>query len=113
MKKLEQNNSKRSLHINLKTAATKKLIAKNVYVLGWDGLTLYHKAYYHKAISGRGWFFGMRKLSVNQGVWYIGGRKKKRQSGGFFPFAVLAAPILGNFAAPILKGIIGEGRKKI
>ena len=55
----------------------------------------------------------MRKLSVNQGVWYIGGRKKKRQRGGFFPFAVLAAPILGNFVAPILKGIIGGGRKKI
>lgn len=53
----------------------------------------------------------MRKLSVNRGVWYIGGRKKRRQRGGFFLFAVLAAPILGNFATPILKEIIRGGRK--
>ena len=55
----------------------------------------------------------MRKLSVNRGVWYIGGRKKRRQRGGFFLFAVLAAPILGNFATPIFKEIIRGGRKKI
>ena len=40
----------------------------------------------------------MRKQSVKRD-----GRKKRRQRGGFFPFAALVAPSLDNLAAPILK----------
>ena len=36
----------------------------------------------------------MKKQSVKRGIWYIGGRRK-RQRGGAFPVAALAAPILG------------------
>ena len=36
----------------------------------------------------------MKKQSVKRGIWYIGGRRK-RQRGGTFLVAVLAAPILG------------------
>ena len=36
----------------------------------------------------------MKKQSVKRGIWYIGGRRK-RQRGGAFLVAVLAAPILG------------------
>ena len=32
---------------------------------------------------------------MKRGIWYIGGRRKK-QKGGAFPLAALAAPILGN-----------------
>lgn len=46
-------------------------------------------------------------------IWYIDGRAKRRQRGGFFPFAALKAPIIGNLALLILEKIIGEGRKKM
>ena len=50
--KLEQNDSKISLHIKLKNAATKKFrpriwgyaLGEHLYILGQDGLTL-HKTY--------------------------------------------------------------------
>ena len=53
MEKLERNDSKISLHINLKNAATKKIrlriwsyaLGEYLYVLGGDGLTLHHKTY--------------------------------------------------------------------
>ena len=53
MEKLERNDSKISLYINLKNAATKKrkfrawgyALGENLYVLGRDGLTLHHKTY--------------------------------------------------------------------
>ena len=54
----------------------------------------------------------MRKKSVKRGVWYMGGRKKRRQKGGAFPFVVLAAPTLGNLGGIILKILIGGGRRK-
>lgn len=51
----------------------------------------------------------MRKQSVESGVWYIGGRRKRRgqQKGKFLPIrpllAVLAGPLIGSVAQPILK----------
>ena len=45
----------------------------------------------------------MRKLAVQRGAWFIGGRKKRQQRGGFSLLAVLAAPILRSLASPILK----------
>lgn len=42
----------------------------------------------------------------------MGGRKKRRQKGGAFPFVVLAAPTLGNLGGIILKILIGGGRRK-
>ena len=53
MEKLEQNDSKLNLKIQLKTSATKKLrlriwgysMGEYLYILGKDGLTLQHKTY--------------------------------------------------------------------
>ena len=46
-----------------------------------------------------------RKQSVRNGIWKIGGRKRKRnQRGGAIPFgliASLAAPVLGETAKPV------------
>ena len=51
-----------------------------------------------------------RKQSVRPGVWYIGGRqKRRRQKGGFLPIA----PILGSLAGPELGAIVGPVIKKI
>ena len=57
------------------------------------------------------------KQSVKKGIWYLGGRKKtkKRQRGKGFPLGLLAsieAPILGEFAKPILGKILGRGRRR-
>ena len=57
-----------------------------------------------------------RKPSVKRGVWYIGGRRRRRrgQKGEFLPIAGLlrsvAAPLIGEIAKPILRKIVG-GRK--
>ena len=50
----------------------------------------------------------MRKQSVRKGVWYIGGRRRKRrQKGGFSPVGAilgsLAGPALGAVAGPVVK----------
>ena len=53
MEKLEKNDSKRNLKIQLKNSATKKLrlriwgylMGEYLYILGKDGLTLQHKTY--------------------------------------------------------------------
>ena len=53
MKKLERNDSKRNLKIQLKNSANKKLrpriwgylMSEYLYILGKDGLTLQHKTY--------------------------------------------------------------------
>ena len=58
------------------------------------------------------------KQSVKKGVWYIGGKKKKKnlkktQKGKGIPFgliASLAAPVLGEVAKPILEKVFGRGR---
>ena len=58
------------------------------------------------------------KQTVKKGVWYIGGKRKKRnrkQKGGAFPIrliASLAGPLLGEIAKPIFKKIIGKDRKR-
>ena len=47
-------------------------------------------------------------------MWYIGGKRKRKQRGKGFPIglvASLAAPVLGAVAKPILKKIFG-GRKR-
>ena len=44
----------------------------------------------------------MKKQSVERGIWYIGGRRKRKR-GGAFPLAALAAPVLGNLGAIVLK----------
>ena len=55
------------------------------------------------------------KQSVKKGVWYIGGRKKKkRQKGKGIPFGLIAslvAPVLGEVAKPIFKKIFGRGQQ--
>ena len=56
------------------------------------------------------------KQSAKKGVWYIGGKRRKRrtQSRKGFPIRYLAsaaAPILGEVTKSILKKIVG-GRKK-
>lgn len=50
----------------------------------------------------------MRKQSVRKGVWYIGGRRRKRrQKGRFLPVGAilgsLAGPALGALAGPVVK----------
>ena len=44
----------------------------------------------------------MKKQSVKRGIWYISIRRKK-QKGGAFPLAALAASILGNLAGIVLQ----------
>ena len=44
----------------------------------------------------------MKKQSVERGIWYIGGRLKRKR-GGTFPLAALVAPILGNLGGIVLK----------
>ena len=57
-----------------------------------------------------------RKQSVKRGVWYIGGRRRKRrgQKGAFLPIAGLlgsvAAPLISEITKPILRKIVA-GRK--
>ena len=58
------------------------------------------------------------KQIVKKGIWRIGDRYKKRkrkQKGGAIPFGLMASlegPTLGEVAEPILKKIIGRGRKR-
>ena len=54
-----------------------------------------------------------RKQSVKGGVWYMGGRKRRRvrQRGDMFPFGAIAGPILGAVAQPLLKKISGGERR--
>ena len=49
----------------------------------------------------------MKKQSLKGGIWYICGRRK-RQRGGAFPLAALAAPVLGNLGVTVLKYIYLE-----
>ena len=63
--------------------------------------------------------------SVKKGVWYLGGRKKKRvvrkktkkeQRGKGFPLGHLVSvgvPFLGKIAKPIIKKNFGRRKKKI
>ena len=57
-----------------------------------------------------------RKQSVKRGVWYIGGRcrRRRRQQGGFLPIAGLlrsvAAPLISEITKPILRKIVGSRR---
>ena len=55
------------------------------------------------------------KQSVRKGVWYIGGKKRrKKQKGKGFPIGLLASvglPILSEIAKPVFKKIIGRGRR--
>ena len=117
--KLEQNNSKITLHILLEEAATKKLrlrvwahaLGKYLYILTKNGLTLRQNI-----CNQSNWqrFVGMRgKQSVRKGVWNIGSRKRRwkryrKQRGRSFPIGLLAsaaAPFLGEIAKPILKKV--------
>ena len=51
-----------------------------------------------------------RKQSVRWGVWYIGGRRKRRrQKGRFLPIT----SVLGSLAGPALGAIVGPVIKKI
>ena len=58
------------------------------------------------------------KTNSKNGVWYIGGKRKKRkrkQAGGAFPIGLIASiagPLLGEVAKPIFTKIIGRGTRK-
>ena len=63
------------------------------------------------------------RQSVRKGVWYLGGRRRKRikrgkkgQRGAFFPLAGLlgaaTGPIIGEIAKPLLKKFIGGRRRR-
>ena len=39
----------------------------------------------------------MRRQSIKRGIWHIGGRGRL-QTGGFFPLAALAGPVIGGLA---------------
>ena len=58
------------------------------------------------------------KQVVKKGVWYIGGkrkRKRKNQKGGAIPLGLIASfagPLLGEITKPIFKKI-GGGRRSI
>ena len=124
--KLERNDSKINIHIQLKAAATKKLrfmvwahsLGEYLYILTKNGLTLRHRTYAIKSERGR--LARMReKQSVEKGVWYIGGRKRHRkrtkrgQRGRGLPVGLIAsaaAPFLGEIAKPMFKKIFGGRR---
>ena len=55
-----------------------------------------------------------RKQSVKNGIWKIGGRKRKQRGGAilFGLIASLAAPVLGEIAKPVFKTILGRGTKR-
>ena len=48
----------------------------------------------------------MRKYSIQRGIWYIGGRRKKQRADVYL-LAALAAPILGGLGGIVLKNIFG------
>ena len=62
--------------------------------------------------------------SVKKGVWYLGGRKKKRivrkkpkkeHCSKGFPLRLLASvgmPFLGEIAKPVIKKRIGRGKRR-
>ena len=51
-----------------------------------------------------------REQLVRQGVWYIGGRKRRRkQKGGFLP----VASILGPLSGPAISAVADSVLKKI
>ena len=56
-----------------------------------------------------------RSQSVRGGVWYMGGRKirRQKQTGGFFPLAAVAGPLLGAVGGEVMKKIfVGRRRRK-
>ena len=54
----------------------------------------------------------MRCQSVRRGVWYIGGRRKRRkQTRGLFPVGALAAPIQGKLDV-VIKKLFGGKRRR-
>ena len=55
----------------------------------------------------------MKKQSVRQGFWNIGGRRNRhRQRGGFLPIIALATPILGSLSGVVIKTILGGKRPR-
>ena len=58
------------------------------------------------------------KQVVKKGVWYIGGkrkRKRKNQIGGVIPLGLIASfagSLLGEIAKPIFKKIVGGRRPR-
>ena len=59
-------------------------------------------------------FQGMIGNIDTRGVWRIGRRRLRRQTGGFFPIGALAGPIIGgtgfNLTGPLFKKIVGGKR---
>ena len=55
------------------------------------------------------------KQSVKIGVWYIGGKKRKKQKGTRIPLGIVASvagPILSEVAKPIFKKIFGRAKRR-
>ena len=115
--KLERHDSKTNLHILLKKAATKKFrlriwaysLREYLYILTKNGLTLKHRTYAINQSDDDFLEWEINKQYLKEGVWYIGGTKRK-QTGGAIPLG-LHAPILGEIAIPILGKFFGRGRK--
>ena len=55
----------------------------------------------------------MKNQPVRRGIWYIGGkRKRRRQKSGAFPIAALAAAILSSIRSIGIKELFGGKRKR-
>ena len=67
-----------------------------------------------RCTRGQQLFRTRRPQSVRGSVWYAGGRKKKRQkqTGGFFPLAAVAGPLLGDLGGVVMRKIFGARRKR-
>ena len=55
------------------------------------------------------------KTISKKGVWYIGGKKRKKQKGKRIPLGIIASvagPILSEVAKPIFKKIFGRGKRR-
>ena len=52
-----------------------------------------------------------RRQSVIGGVWYMDGKRRRRQRGGMFLIGALAAPILGTLGGVVVKKLFG-GKKR-
>ena len=54
-----------------------------------------------------------RRQPVRGSIWYMGGKRKRRQRGEMFLFGALAAPILGTLGSLVVKKTIWWQKKTV